>query len=136
MMLGYYKNPEATSQIIDANGWLHTGDLGTIDDEGYVTVRGRSKNLLLTSSGQNIYPEEIEEVITSIDGVKEVLVVSEKHDLLGEVPVAKIVTDGTELVATEIISYCRQKLDSHKIPKRVIFCEKLEKTYNGKIKRG
>ena len=84
----------------------------------------------------SIYPEEIEEVITSIDGVKEVLVVSEKHDLLGEVPVAKIVTDGTELVATEIISYCRQKLDSHKIPKRVIFCEKLEKTYNGKIKRG
>jgi acyl-CoA synthetase (AMP-forming)/AMP-acid ligase II len=58
------------------------------------------------------------------------------NDLLGEVPVAKIVTDGTELVATEIISYCRQKLDSHKIPKRVIFCEKLEKTYNGKIKRG
>lgn len=49
VMLGYYKNPEATSQIIDANGWLHTGDLGTIDDEGYVTVRGRSKNLLLTS---------------------------------------------------------------------------------------
>ena len=50
MMLGYYKNPEATAQIIDANGWLHTGDLGTLDEEGYVTVRGRSKNLLLTSS--------------------------------------------------------------------------------------
>ena len=60
MMLGYYKNPEATAQIIDVNGWLHTGDLGVMDEEGYVTVRGRSKNMLLTSSGQNIYPEEIE----------------------------------------------------------------------------
>lgn len=60
LMLGYYKNTEATSQIIDVNGWLHTGDLATMDSEGYVTVRGRSKNMLLTSSGQNIYPEEIE----------------------------------------------------------------------------
>ena len=112
---------------------LCVGD--TFDQDGYLYIVGRIKNLII-SGGLNIYPEEIEEVITSIDGVKEVLVVSEKHDLLGEVPVAKIVTDGTELVATEIISYCRQKLDSHKIPKRVIFCEKLEKTYNGKIKRG
>ena len=53
LMQGYYKNQEATSQIIDVNGWLHTGDLGTMDAEGYVTVRGRSKNMLLTSSGQN-----------------------------------------------------------------------------------
>ena len=56
LMLGYYKNQEATAQIIDVNGWLHTGDLGTIDEEGNVTVRGRSKNMLLTTSGQNIYP--------------------------------------------------------------------------------
>ena len=65
-MLGYYKNPEATSQIIDVNGWLHTGDLGTMDAEGYVTVRGRSKNMLLTSSGQNIYPEEIESKLNNM----------------------------------------------------------------------
>lgn len=134
VMKGYYKHPEATSKVLK-NGWLHTGDIGMFDQDGYLYIVGRIKNLII-SGGLNIYPEEIEEVITSIDGVKEVLVVSEKHDLLGEVPVAKIVTDGTELVATEIISYCRQKLDSHKIPKRVIFCEKLEKTYNGKIKRG
>lgn len=75
MMLGYYKNPEATAQIIDANGWLHTGDLGTLDEEGYVTVRGRSKNLLLTSSGQNIYPEEIESKLNNMPYVAESLIV-------------------------------------------------------------
>ena len=74
LMLGYYKNQEATSQIIDVNGWLHTGDLGTMDAEGYVTVRGRSKNMLLTSSGQNIYPEEIESKLNNMPYVSESLI--------------------------------------------------------------
>ncbi len=81
MMLGYYKNPEATAQIIDVNGWLHTGDLGVMDEEGYVTVRGRSKNLLLTSSGQNIYPEEIESKLNNMPYVAESLIVLQ-HDKL------------------------------------------------------
>ena len=82
MMLGYYKNPEATAQIIDANGWLHTGDLGTLDEEGYVTVRGRSKNLLLTSSGQNIYPEEIESKLNNMPYVSESLIVLQHEKLV------------------------------------------------------
>ena len=82
MMLGYYKNPEATAQIIDANGWLHTGDLGTLDEEGYVTVRGRSKNLLLTSSGQNIYPEEIESKLNNMPYVAESLIVLQHEKLV------------------------------------------------------
>ena len=81
LMLGYYKNQEATAQIIDVNGWLHTGDLGTIDEEGNVTVRGRSKNLLLTSSGQNIYPEEIESKLNNMPYVAESLIVLQ-HDKL------------------------------------------------------
>lgn len=81
MMLGYYKNPEATAQIIDVNGWLHTGDLGVMDEEGYVTVRGRSKNMLLTSSGQNIYPEEIESKVNNMPYVAESLIVLQ-HDKL------------------------------------------------------
>ena len=81
MMLGYYKNPEATAQIIDVNGWLHTGDLGVMDEEGYVTVRGRSKNMLLTSSGQNIYPEEIESKLNNMPYVAESLIVLQ-HDKL------------------------------------------------------
>ena len=81
MMLGYYKNPEATAQIIDVNGWLHTGDLGVMDEEGYVTVRGRSKNMLLTSSGQNIYPEEIESKLNNMPYEAESLIVLQ-HDKL------------------------------------------------------
>ena len=81
MMLGYYKNPEATAQIIDVNGWLHTGDLGVMDEEGYVTVRGRSKNMLLTSSGQNIYPEEIESKLNNMPYVADSLIVLQ-HDKL------------------------------------------------------
>ena len=82
MMLGYYKNPEATAQIIDVHGWLHTGDLGTIDEEGYVTVRGRSKNMLLTSSGQNIYPEEIESKLNNLPYVAESLIVLQHEKLV------------------------------------------------------
>lgn len=82
MMLGYYKNPEATAQIIDVNGWLHTGDLGVMDEEGYVTVRGRSKNMLLTSSGQNIYPEEIESKLNNMPYVAESLIVLQQDKLV------------------------------------------------------
>ena len=82
MMLGYYKNPEATAQIIDVHGWLHTGDLGTMDEEGYITVRGRSKNLLLTSSGRNIYPEEIESKLNNMPYVSESIIVLQHEKLV------------------------------------------------------
>lgn len=96
LMLGYYKNTEATSQIIDVNGWLHTGDLATMDSEGYVTVRGRSKNMLLTSSGQNIYPEEIESKFNNMPYVSESLVLLQKDKL-----VALIYPDLTMLSHTD-----------------------------------
>lgn len=82
LMLGYYKNEEATAQIIDANGWLHTGDLATMDSEGNVTIRGRSKNLLLTASGQNIYPEEIESKLNNLPYVSESLIVLQHEKLV------------------------------------------------------
>lgn len=82
LMLGYYKNAEATSQIIDVNGWLHTGDLATMDTEGYVTVRGSSKNMLLTASGQNIYPEEIESKLNNMPYVSESLIVLQNDKLV------------------------------------------------------
>ena len=65
MMTGYYKNPEATAEAIDADGWLHTGDLVTVDSEGFIFIRGRKKNMLLGANGQNVYPEEVEDVILS-----------------------------------------------------------------------
>jgi len=80
--LGYYKNQEATNQIIDKDGWLHTGDLATMDHEGNVSVKGRSKNLLLTSSGQNIYPEEIESRLNNMPYVSESLIVLQNEKLV------------------------------------------------------
>ena len=139
MMLGYYKNPEATAQIIDANGWLHTGDLGTIDDEGYVTVRGRSKNLLLTSSGQNIYPEEIESKLNNMPYVAESLIVLQ-HDKL----VALIYPDFDDgLQQADIIKVMEanrvelnQQLPNYsQISKVKIHFEEFEKTAKKSIKR-
>ena len=143
MMLGYYKNPEATAQIIDANGWLHTGDLGTIDDEGYVTVRGRSKNLLLTSSGQNVYPEEIESKLNNMPYVAESLIVLQ-HDKL----VALIYPDFDDAFAhglqqADIIKVMEanrvelnQQLPNYsQISKVKIHFEEFEKTAKKSIKR-
>ena len=75
VMLGYYKNEEATKEVIDADGWMHTGDLGVIDENGYVTIKGRSKNMLLGPSGQNIYPEEIEDKLNNMPYVNESIVI-------------------------------------------------------------
>lgn len=82
VMLGYYKNPEATAQILDADGWLHTGDLGVMDEEGNVTIKGRSKNMLLGPSGQNIYPEEIEEKLNHLPFVAECIVIQQNDNKL------------------------------------------------------
>ncbi len=82
VMLGYYKNPEATAQVIDAEGWLHTGDLGIMDKEGNVFIKGRSKNMLLGPSGQNIYPEEIEEKLSNMPYVCENIVIQQSDNKL------------------------------------------------------
>ena len=83
VMLGYYKNEEATSAVIDKNGWMHTGDLGVIDREGNIFIKGRSKSMILGPSGKNIYPEEIESVINNQKYVTESLVISEDNKLFG-----------------------------------------------------
>lgn len=83
VMLGYYKNEEATAEVIDKDGWLHTGDLAVMDEEGNVTIRGRSKNLLLGASGQNIYPEEIEDKLNNLPYVAESIVVQQNDKLVG-----------------------------------------------------
>lgn len=83
LMLGYYKNEEATRQVIDTEGWLHTGDMATIDEDGTVFIKGRCKNLLLTSSGQNIYPEEIESKLNNMPYVSESLIILQQDKLVG-----------------------------------------------------
>ena len=143
LMLGYYKNPEATSQIIDVNGWLHTGDLGTMDAEGYVTVRGRSKNMLLTSSGQNIYPEEIESKLNNMPYVSESLIVLQKEKLvaliypdfddafangLQQTDVERMMEANRNELNQQLPAYCQ-------ISKVKIHFEEFEKTAKKSIKR-
>ena len=142
-MLGYYKNPEATAQIIDVNGWLHTGDLGTMDADGYVTVRGRSKNMLLTASGQNIYPEEIESKLNNMPYVSESLIVLQNEKL-----VALIYPDFDEAFAQglkpedveKVMEANRVELNQQlpaysQISKVKIHFEEFEKTAKKSIKR-
>ena len=93
VMLGYYKNPEATAQSIDSDGWYHTGDLGTMAEDGHIFIRGRIKNMLLGASGQNIYPEEIEDKLNSMPMVSESLVVQRDSKL-----VALVYPDSDEIV--------------------------------------
>ena len=143
LMLGYYKNDDATHQMIDSRGWLHTGDLATMDGDGYVTVRGRSKNMLLTASGQNIYPEEIESRLNNMPYVAESLVVLQNEKL-----VALIYPDFDEaysrgLQAADIAQAMeanRQELNQSlpgyaQISKVKIHYEEFEKTAKKSIKR-
>lgn len=143
MMLGYYKNPEATAQIIDANGWLHTGDLGTLDEEGYVTVRGRSKNLLLTSSGQNIYPEEIESKLNNMPYVAESLIVLQHEKLVAMIypnfddafAHGLQQTDIQKVMEQNRIELNQQLPNYSQISKIKIHFEEFEKTAKKSIKR-
>ena len=143
LMLGYYKNAEATSQIIDVNGWLHTGDLATMDTEGYVTVRGRSKNMLLTASGQNIYPEEIESKLNNMPYVSESLIVLQNDKLVALIypdfddafahgmeqsDIEKVMEDNRNELNLQLPAYCQ-------ITKVKIHFEEFEKTAKKSIKR-
>jgi len=83
VMLGYYKNDEATAEVIDKDGWLHTGDLAVMDEYGNVTIKGRSKNLLLGANGQNIYPEEIEDKLNNLPYISESIIVQQNDKLVG-----------------------------------------------------
>lgn len=132
IMKGYYKQPELTDEIL-RNGWLHTGDLGYFDEEGYLYLTGRIKNVII-SGGINIYPEEIEQILIQHDSIKEAYVFGEEDEILGEVPIAKIVLN-SKITTLEIKRYCEERLSSYKIPVRFDVVEGLLKTYNGKIKR-
>lgn len=131
-MKGYYKHPQLTKETIN-DEWLHTGDLGYLDDDGYLYLTGRMKNVIV-SGGINIYPEEIEQLLLCHECVGDVCVIGMEHDLLGEVPIAKIVLD-SDVTESELKQYCIAYLADYKVPVRFDFVESLPKTYNGKIKR-
>lgn len=143
VMLGYYKNPEATAAVLDKEGWLHTGDLGVIDAEGNLFIKGRSKNMLLGPSGQNIYPEEIEEKINSLPYVSESIVVQREDKLvalihpdydeatlnhLNEADVTRIMEENRVALNPQLPAYAQ-------ITKVEIFKEEFEKTPKKSIRR-
>ena len=130
---GYHNQPDATSALLDAEGWLHTGDIGSIDAEGYLTISDRLKDMIITG-GENIYPVEVEAVLADHPDVAGVAVVGRPDPKWGEAVVAVVVPRaGRELSADELISFARERLAGYKIPKTVDFVDTLPLGPTGKI---
>ncbi|WP_067092685.1 AMP-binding protein [Methanobrevibacter curvatus] len=135
IMKGYYKMPEKTAEVIDDEGWLHSGDLATVDKDGYYSVVGRIKDMIIRG-GENIYPREIEEFLFTIDGVKDVQVAGIKDEKYGEIVGAFIIKeDGADLEEEDIRDYAVTKIARYKVPKHVFFVEKFPLTTSGKIQK-
>jgi acyl-CoA synthetase (AMP-forming)/AMP-acid ligase II len=130
VMLGYLDDPAATAQAVDADGWLHTGDVGRVDERGYLTVTDRLKDMYI-SGGFNVYPAEVEQALARLPGVKESAVVGVPDERLGEVGKAFVVASG---VSTEdVITHCRAVLANYKVPRQVEFTGELPRNASGKV---
>jgi acyl-CoA synthetase (AMP-forming)/AMP-acid ligase II len=132
LMKGYWNMPEVTAETI-RDGWLYSGDLATMDSDGYIYIVDRKKDMII-SGGINIYPREIEEILYKHPAVYEAAVIGIPDEEWGEKVTAVIVPrEGHELTEEEIIEYCRERLATYKKPKSVIFTNSLPKTPTGKI---
>jgi len=135
VMKGYYKMPEATAQAIDKDGWLHTGDLATVDEEGYYKITGRIKDMIIRG-GENIYPKEIEEFLYTHPKVKDVQVIGVPSKEYGEEIMAWIILkDGETCTEQEIKDYVRSNMARHKTPRYVKFTDCFPMTASGKIQK-
>ena len=135
IMKGYYKMPEATAQAIDKDGWLHTGDLACVDENGYYKITGRIKDMIIRG-GENIYPKEIEDFIYTHDKVKDVQVVGAPSVQYGEEICAFVIPkDDTELTVEEIKEYVKANMARHKVPKYIIIIDEFPMTASGKIQK-
>jgi len=131
--LGYVDDPESTAEVNDADGWLHTGDGGHLDEDGYLFLTDRVKDMII-SGGENVFPIEVESVIAELDGVDTVAVVGTPDPHWGERVVAVItVRAGARLDPADVIAQCRTRLAGYKCPKDVRFVDDLPKTPSGKI---
>jgi len=132
VMLGYYRAPELTAEVMDEDGWYYTGDLAVIDEAGYVHIVGRKKDVIIRG-GQNIYPAEIEAYLTSHPQVREAAVVGVPSAVGGESVWAFVVPEGgAEMTAQEVLDYCRVALEPYKIPGRVQFVTDFPRSETGK----
>ena len=135
VMKGYYKNPAATAEVIDENGYLHSGDLGVKDENGNYRITGRIKDMIIRG-GENIYPREIEEFLYHLPGVRDVQVAGVPSKKYGEeVGAFIILDDGATLTEEEVRDWCRGKIARYKIPKYVFFVKEYPLTGSGKIQK-
>jgi fatty-acyl-CoA synthase len=135
VMLGYWNNPEATSQAIDAAHWMHTGDLATMDDEGYVNIVGRIKDMIIRG-GENIYPREIEEFLYAHPDVSDVQVIGVPSERYGEEVMAWVKPrEGAHLSEEALTAFCRGKIATFKIPRYWKFVDGFPMTVTGKIQK-
>jgi len=132
---GYWNRPDATAEVFDPDGWFRTGDLGSLSEDGYYTISGRAKELII-SGGYNVYPREVEEVLESYPGVLEVAVVGLPDADLGEQVVAVVVVrHSPTITAEQLVALCRENLASYKKPRQVYFVESLPRNALGKIQK-
>jgi long-chain acyl-CoA synthetase len=134
VMKGYWQRPEETANVIDAEGWLHTGDMAKMDENGFFYIVDRKKDMILVS-GFNVYPNEVEDVIASMEGVLEVAAIGVPDEKSGEAVKVFVVRKDPALSAEQIKAYCRENLTGYKQPKLVEFRAELPKTNVGKILR-
>ncbi|GAB3576532.1 FadD3 family acyl-CoA ligase [Amycolatopsis endophytica] len=130
VMLGYLDDPEATAKAIEGDGWLHTGDVGVLDDGGNLTITGRLKDMYICG-GFNVYPAEVEHALTELDGVRDVAVVGVPDERMGEVGKAYVV--GAGLDAEVVVAFCRERLANYKVPRFVEFVDELPRNASGKV---
>jgi len=133
VMVGYLDDPESTAQAIDADGWLHTGDIGTLDERGNLTITDRLKDMYI-SGGFNVYPAEVEQTLARLEGVTESAVIGVPDARLGEVGRAYLtLREGTDLDEETVIAYAKQHLANFKVPRSVVFVEEFPRNAAGKI---
>ena len=134
-MVGYYNMPEQTAACIDKNGWLHSGDIGRMDEQGYYYITGRLKDLIIRG-GENISPKEVEDFLGTMPGIKDVAVVGCPSKKYGEQPAAFIIrSDGAQISEHDVQIFCKDRISWFKIPKYVHFCDTFPMTASQKIQK-
>ena len=135
VMKGYYKNPQATAEVIDKDGFLHSGDLGVKDEQGYYRITGRIKDMIIRG-GENVYPREIEEFLYQMPGIRDVQVAAVPSKKYGEeVGAFIILEEGVTMQPEDVRDFCRGKISRYKIPKYVFFIDQFPLTGSGKIQK-
>jgi acyl-CoA synthetase (AMP-forming)/AMP-acid ligase II len=133
VMLGYLDDDEATRAAIDGDGWLHTGDVGRLDEDGYLTITDRLKDMYI-SGGFNVYPAEVEQALARLEGVAESAVIGVPDGRLGEVGLALVVRrPDASLGADEVLAHARERLANYKVPREVRFVDALPRNPAGKV---